>query len=50
MKVSRLTDAEVREAYFELVDAIYRYERDSGLEYADFWVKLGYEYFDRPET
>jgi hypothetical protein len=50
MKVSNMTDAEVRKAYVELVDTIYRHERELGVEYCSFWEKLGYDYDTMPQT
>jgi hypothetical protein len=50
MKVSNMTDAEVRKAYVELVDTIYRYEREIDADYCAFWEKLGYDYYTMPQT
>jgi hypothetical protein len=50
MKVSNMTDAEVRKAYVELVDNIYHHVYEADADYLSFWEKLGYDYYTIPQT
>ena len=49
MRVSYLTDQQVREQYLKLLDGISHLIWDKGLDKDTFWKALGYDIWEIPE-